>query len=133
VARIVVLIGVALLAANCGHSRSVHPKPLAVIVLQYTPSYLLLGPPLPAPPLQTRRLICVAPLTPLCSAAVRVARHGTGDHECVGMGRHPPEMIAYGSVYGRARYADLRGCSKGFPLVMQQAVTKLFAAFDHGR
>jgi hypothetical protein len=68
VTRILVLIGVALLASSCGHSRSVHPKPSAVIVLQYTPSYLLL-PAQPAPAPETRRLVCIAPLTPLCSAA----------------------------------------------------------------
>jgi hypothetical protein len=132
VIRVLVLIGVALLAVSCGQSRSTHPKPLAVIVLQYTPSYPLTPQPAPPPP-QTRRLVCIAPLTALCSAAVRVARHGAGDHICEGSLRQPPDMIVYGATYGRPRYADLRGCTTGFPPLMQHAVTRLFAAFvrDH--
>jgi hypothetical protein len=133
VTRILVLIGVALLVSSCGHSRSVHPKPSAVMVLRYTPSYLFLGPPQPAPAPETRRLVCIAPLTPLCSDAVHVARHGAGDRTCAGSFRQPPEMIVYGTVYGRPRYTDLRGCSSGFPPRMQHAVTSLFAAFDHDR
>jgi hypothetical protein len=124
-----VLIGLALFACSCGHSRSVHPKPSAVIVLQYTPAYRLLGPPHPAPAVQTRRLVCISPLTALCSAAVRVARHGTGFRTCAGMGTAPPEMIVYGSVYGRPRYADLKGCTRGFPALMQLAVSRLFDSF----
>jgi len=130
-----VLIGVALLAASCGHSHAVHPKPSAVIVLQYAPAYHLLGRPHPVPAAQTRRMVCFSPLTPLCTAAVHVAKHGTGDRQCAGIGTAPPELVVYGSVHGRPRYADLKGCTRGFPVLMQHAVSHLldsFPAFRRG-
>jgi len=124
------LIVVVLFATGCSHSRSARPERLASLVLHYTPHHRLVN--LQSqPPTETRRVVCVTPLSPLCSAAIYVARHGAGDRTCVGTFSQPAEMLVSGTVYGRSRHADLRGCSSGFPSRMQHAVNRLFAAFIH--
>ena len=130
VIRILAVIGVALLAASCSHSSAPpppKPKLAAKLELEYTPGYSLFRD-LP-PPAETRHLTCDLPLTPLCAAAVHVARHGAGDRTCVGTGSQPADIEVSGIVYGRERDTDLRGCWAGFPPRMQRAVNTLFAAF----